>query len=259
MKTQLSILLSAAAFSATVICCGSDDSKSSATSELSQQYKQELKVVADSMKTDSIKLDPKCIQFSGQYPIIKGINDSRFSEIVNSDLKAFYYKTITHWKSECDSMEAQKQPEDEGDSTSFPYCIYTINASYYTYSLQPITSIGQFFYYEPCMGNGTGTDLRILNTDLANNKILKPTDLLKNGPSVPQINQVVKKYFDTMFKKHAAYLVDEPIHYPIVRASGLDSLNFALRHDSIVFIIQAQPLMHDTHGVYEIPLAKYAR
>lgn len=259
MNTRLSLVLSTIVLSGTIMCCGSDESASKTTSVPPQQNTLDLRVVADSMKTDSIKIDPKCIQLSGQYPVIKGIEDLRFSKVVNNDLKSFYYKTINDWKSECDIMEAQKQPGDEDDLQSLAGCMYIINSSYQIYSLKSITSIGQSFYYEPCMGNGTGTDLRILNIDLANNKILKPTDLLKNGPSVTKINQIVRHYFNVRFGENTADLPDESIHYPIVRASGLDSLNFAVRHDSLVFIIQAQPLAHNTHGIYEIPLVKYQR
>ncbi|MBC7447283.1 MAG: hypothetical protein H7330_04435 [Hymenobacteraceae bacterium] len=207
-------------------------------------------VAREAIHIDTTRLahNTRCLALAGAYPVIRGIVDETFARRVNDRLKDVFMGYFNKYKKEgvCDPTELA------GDTSAMGMSGLEANGSFSVLTADERTlSLTQLFVSNPFMGNAWGFEFDVVNFDLNNKRALTTRDLLRGGPSTKQINQTVRQYFDHQFGQDGA------IDYPVIRASGLDSLHLAVRHDSLMLVIEAWPTSHASHSIYEIPLAKY--
>ena len=214
---------------------------------------------SNSVKIEEVKIKPiefKDICFKieeSSYPQIKGLKDEilqqEFNQILNDNYNN-YIKSAKKNAGSCEDLENSLNMDD------YPYA----QSSFLVLSNDGnIISIVQKF--TNCPGGGGNecmSESKVINFDIKQRKVLNNSDFIKRT-DMDKINKQWNEYFVKMYPESASYLnkyVSDPFTGSKVT---YDKLNFGLRNDSVMLVIEAQPEAHYTYGTYVIPIDKWHR
>ena len=159
-----------------------------------------------------------------------------------------------------DSVKLERgRPHGEYDELSPSSIPASVNSSFEVLTLNDsLISIVQFFVtFVGGGGNSWLPSSKVINCDLKNRSIFKNSDFGFTYNNIDLINNRIKEYYDKTFPEDKK---SNTITYPLIKnKTEFVNLNFGLRNDSIMLVMEAYPLAHFSYGTYIIPIDNWKK
>jgi hypothetical protein len=216
--------------------------------KISYRYAVDSVVVAKAAQEDICFLIDR-----STYPKISGLADQQFQARLNTMLRRNFNAHVSLAKKEfggCPEEEEEEEYADIFPSASGDFSILTMNDS--------MLSIVQYMFTTVGYGGNSWTPSSFaLTADVENNIVYGNKEFRMDRTQAGYLNSKIKVFFDQLFPYDAE---QDRINYPLIKTrSDFDKLDFALRNDSVMLIIESYPTGHFSYSTYIIPIDKYER
>jgi hypothetical protein len=210
-------------------------------------------IIIDTVKVEEITMNNICFYIGeSKYPQVKIQNNIVFEKQVNDLLLLNFYNLIDTAKSQFAGCweDDEEDPNSINLSKKFP-----AGATCDFETLQnkdDIVSIVQTCFYHPC-GGGTRT------FENANTLTFDVNDLIIFGNQDYGINYEDKEELISKIKAYFILNYDFEEYPKIVDLKGFEKINFGIRNDSLMLILEARPWAMSYNSIFIIPYDKWER
>lgn len=248
MKSTIPIIMALL----TIACTNDTNDTATYNSQEQQDRTQEISIDSVIVKEQAFKERFFLIRRS-TFPKISGLTDHNFENKVNEIFSNNINSFIENKRQELGLPVAP--PTDKENN------MYDIPASV-TCSFEVLTksdsliSVVQYFTEQVGHGGNSWTSSSFaLTFDFKNKVIYQKKEFKIDKQKTNYLNSKIKTFFDNLFPEEK---INSAINYPFIKTSNdFDKLNFGIRNDSLILIIQAYPTAHYSYSTYIIPIEKF--
>jgi hypothetical protein len=211
--------------------------------------------IIDTVKVKNTDLDEVTVLQDSEYPHISGTNDSAFQKRLNTIFIENFFSFVDTSNVAKEKMR-NKVTNDYESINNMPINVYgsfeiLTNTNYIVSIIQNFTAELSGF------GCGVVESRHVTNCDINKCILLTNSDLKINEIGLETINNRIINFFNHSYPEDAK---TSAISYPTIESkSTLDSLDFAIKNDSIILFLHATPTAGYSRGTYAIPICKWSR
>ena len=243
----------------TILLFGCNSKQNNTSTAIIEKNYESVKIDTISYKVnanDSDKCGYYILEFV--YPNITGLKNTKFQKELNDKLIENVKPYIESVKSNIKTynlIHSNYKPLEGGIENYEEDIPGELYISFDVLSSDSIISIIQ--YFTMTVGNGGNGSLQsfsVTNCNTVKGVFLNTSDFNTESNNIAFINDRIKVYFDQSFLEEKE--INE-INYPYIMSnSELKNLNYGIRNDSIMLIIEATPSANYSYGTYIIPVDK---